>query len=48
MKFSYYENYGEKLPAGWVVTNFESLLEYEQPTKYIVRSTNYEPVKKSL
>ena len=33
---SYYENYGEKLPAGWVVTNFESLLEYEQPTKYIV------------
>ena len=41
MKFSYYEKYGEKLPAGWVVTNFESLLEYEQPTKYIVRSTNY-------
>ena len=38
---SYYEKYGEKLPAGWVVTNFESLLEYEQPTKYIVRSTNY-------
>ena len=38
---SYYEKYGEKLPAGWVVTNFENLLEYEQPTKYIVRSTNY-------
>ena len=38
---SYYEKIGEKLPAGWVVTNFENLLEYEQPTKYIVRSTNY-------
>ena len=41
MKFSYYEKYGEKLPTGWVVTNFEALLEYEQPAKYIVRDTNY-------
>ena len=41
MKFSYYEKIGETLPAGWVVTNFEALLEYEQPTKYIVRNTNY-------
>ena len=41
MKFSYYEKYGEKLPAGWAVTNFGTFLEYEQPTKYIVRSTNY-------
>jgi type I restriction enzyme S subunit len=38
---SYYEKYGEKLPSGWVVTNFETLLEYEQPTKYIVSDTNY-------
>ena len=38
---SYYEKYGEKLPSGWVVTNFETLLEYEQPTKYIVNDTNY-------
>ena len=38
---SYYEKYGEKLPAGWVVTNFETFLEYEQPTKYIVSDTNY-------
>ena len=38
---SYYEKYGEKLPTGWVVTNFEALLEYEQPAKYIVRDTNY-------
>lgn len=30
---SYYEKYGEKLPSGWVVTNFETILEYEQPTK---------------
>ena len=38
---SYYEKYGEKLPAGWVVTNFGTFLEYEQPTKYIVSNTNY-------
>ena len=38
---SYYEKYGEKLPQGWVVTNLESLLSYEQPTDYIVKSTDY-------
>ena len=38
---SYYEKYGEKLPKGWVVTNFETLLSYEQPTNYIVKDTNY-------
>ena len=38
---SYYEKFGEKLPAGWVVTNFGTFLEYEQPTKYIVSDTNY-------
>ena len=44
---SYYEKHGENLPAGWIVTNFESLLEYEQPTKYIVRGTNYKPSYKT-
>ena len=44
---SYYEKYGEKLPSGWVVTNFETLLEYEQPTKYIVNDTNYKPTYKT-
>ena len=38
---SYFEKYGEKLPSGWVVTNFETLLSYEQPTNYIVKDTNY-------
>ena len=38
---SYYEKYSEKLPKGWVVTNFETLLSYEQPTNYIVKDTNY-------
>ena len=38
---SYYEKYGKKLPTGWVVTNFETLLLYEQPTNYIVRDTAY-------
>ena len=41
MKISYYEKYGEELPQGWVVTNLESLLSYEQPTDYIVESTEY-------
>ncbi len=44
---SYYEKYGEKLPSGWVVTNFETLLEYEQPTKYIVNDTNYNQTYKT-
>ena len=44
---SYYEKYGEKLPSGWVVTNFETILEYEQPTKYIVHDTNYKPTYKT-
>ena len=38
---SYYEKYGEELPQGWVVTNLETLLSYEQPTDYIVESTDY-------
>jgi len=29
------------LPQGWVVTNLETLLSYEQPTEYIVESTDY-------
>ena len=44
---SYYEKHGEKLPSGWVVTNFETILEYEQPTKYIVNDTNYKPTYKT-
>lgn len=44
---SYYEKYGEKIPTGWVVTNFETLLSYEQPTKYIVKNTNYKPEYKT-
>ena len=38
---SYYEKYGEELPQGWAITNLESLLSYEQPTDYIVESTDY-------
>ena len=29
------------------MTNFETLLEYEQPTKYIVSDTNYKPTYKT-
>ena len=47
LTISYYEKYGEKLPSGWVVTNFETILEYEQPTKYIVHDTNYKPTYKT-
>ena len=38
---SYYEKYDEKIPMGWAITNFETLLSYEQPTNYIVRNTAY-------
>lgn len=31
-----------KLPQGWVECEFEDLLQYIQPTKYIVNSTNYD------
>lgn len=31
-----------KLPHGWVECEFEDLLQYIQPTKYIVNSTNYD------
>lgn len=29
------------MPKGWAVTNFQTLLAYEQPTNYIVRDTAY-------
>ena len=29
------------MPKGWIVTNLETLLTYEQPTEYIVSSTDY-------
>ena len=35
------------MPSGWVLTNFETLLEYEQPTKYIVNDTNYKATYKT-
>ena len=31
-----------KLPTGWQQCCFEDVLDYEQPTKYIVKNTNYE------
>ena len=29
------------LPDGWAYTRLENILDYEQPTDYIVKSTNY-------
>ena len=34
---SHYEN----LPIGWTVCRLEDIVEYEQPTQFIVSSTNY-------
>ena len=34
---SHYEN----LPSGWAVCRLEDIVDYEQPTQYIVKSTNY-------
>ena len=32
----------EKLPKGWTIATFEDLLDYIQPTKYIVETTEYD------
>ena len=34
---SHYEN----LPSGWAVCRLEDIVDYEQPTQYLVQSTNY-------
>jgi len=34
---SHYEN----LPQGWMVCKLEDIVDYEQPTQYLVQSTNY-------
>jgi restriction endonuclease S subunit len=31
-----------KLPLNWVITTFDEILNYEQPTAYIVKSTEYD------
>lgn len=31
----------ENLPQGWVVCKLEDIVDYEQPTQYLVQSTNY-------
>ena len=31
----------QKLPSGWVICRLEDIVSYEQPTPYIVKSTNY-------
>lgn len=31
-----------KLPRGWIECTFDNILEYEQPTKYIVENTKYD------
>ena len=52
MCICYYENITENkegineflpfdLPDGWAYTRLENILDYEQPTDYIVKSTNY-------
>ena len=35
------EHYAQ-LPKGWVICSLEDIIEYEQPTDYIVSSTNYD------
>lgn len=34
----------ETLPKGWVIATFEDLLDYIQPTNYIVKSTDYNDI----
>src|SRR5699024_12797412 len=37
---SYYEKVGNQLPSGWVVTKFETILEYEETNKYMINKLN--------
>ena len=32
----------QNLPSGWAICNLENIVEYEQPTTYIVSSTDYD------
>lgn len=43
MLFSYYE----KLPDGWAICDFQDVVDYEQPTEYLVDSTDYNPSYKT-
>ena len=35
------QTYEEELPKGWTYSKLEDVVDYEQPTNYIVHSTNY-------
>jgi len=35
------------LPQGWTLTTFDTILNYEQPTAYIVKSTEYNDIYKT-
>ena len=39
--FSSHNRHYENIPEGWAICTFEDILEYEQPQKYIVSSTDY-------
>ena len=32
----------QKMPEGWAVCQLDSIISYEQPTPYIVKSTDYD------
>ena len=34
-------------PQGWTLTTFDTILNYEQPTPYIVKSTEYNDTYKT-
>jgi len=36
-------SYYEKVPDGWAICAFEDIVDYEQPTQYLVDSTDYNP-----
>ena len=34
-------SYYEKVPSGWAITNLGTVIDYEQPTEYLVNNTDY-------
>ena len=46
-KFEACENEYEIIPAEWTICKLEDIVDYEQPQKYIVNSTDYKPQYKT-
>lgn len=47
MAISHYENLPFEIPENWAWCQLDDILDYEQPTEYIVQTTNYSDLYKT-